>query len=92
MHKARTKHMNAKHELTKTIFAPSHIYLEEIFKAAGREWWRDLETRLRQTLNSKLQTSICSTRSSVFIVVYSSRSTQNYGDTLIVKQWEIIIK
>lgn len=33
MHKARTKHMNAKHELTKTIFAPSHIYLEEIFKA-----------------------------------------------------------
>lgn len=35
MHKARTKHMNAKHELTKTIiFAPSHIYLEEIFKAA----------------------------------------------------------
>ena len=26
--------MNAKHELTKTIFAPFHIYLEEIFKAA----------------------------------------------------------
>ena len=34
MHKVRTKHMNAKHELTKTIVAPFHICLEEIFKVA----------------------------------------------------------